>query len=80
MSFEQIIFTTIQDNQDKHLDIPAKANQEKHINFLEAEDKTVSENISDDKRFGGIKEDAERRKQWEQGLEEGRKAANENDE
>lgn len=69
----------MQDNQDKRLDIPAEANREKHINFLDAEERTSSENVSDDKRFGGTKEDEKRRKQWEQGLEEGRKAASKNE-
>lgn len=66
-------------DQDKRLDIPAEANREKHINFLDAEERTGSGNESDDKRFGSTKEDADRRKQWEQGLEEGRKAAKQNE-
>lgn len=65
----------MQNEQDKHLDIPAEANREKHINFPDAEERTASGNRSDDKRFGSTKEDEGRRKQWEQGLEEGRKAA-----
>ena len=62
-------------NTDRRLDIPAEANREKHINFLDAEDKTSAENIPDSDRFGSTEEDPERRKQWQQGLEEGRKAA-----
>jgi hypothetical protein len=68
------------ENQDKRLDIPSEANREKHINFMDAEERTASENVSDDKRFGNTKEDEERRKQWQQGLDEGRKAASQNDE
>ena len=64
--------------QDKHLDIPAEANREKHISFMDAEERTANENNSDDRRTGGTKKDAERRKQWEQGLEDGRKAASQN--
>ena len=60
------------------MDVPSEANREKHINFLDAEERTANENIADDKRTGGTKEDAERRKQWEQGLEEGRKASSQN--
>ena len=62
-------------NTDPRLDIPAEANREKHINFLDAEDNTSAENISDNDHFGSTEEDQERRKQWQQGLEEGRKAA-----
>jgi hypothetical protein len=69
----------MENNKDLHLDIPAEANREKHINFMDAEEKTSAENISDDDRFGSTKEDEERRKQWQQGLEEGRKAAQNND-
>ena len=54
-------------DNEKRLDIPAEANREKHINFLAAEEKTASENISDDKRFAGTKEDEERRRQWQKG-------------
>ncbi len=68
-----------ENNNDKRLDIPAEANQEKHINFMDAEERTASENISDNDRFGSTKEDEERRRQWQQGLEEGRKAAEQND-
>lgn len=67
------------DNKDPHLDIPAEAAREKHINFMDAEEKTVTENISEEDRFGSTKEDEQRRKQWQQGLEEGRKAAENNE-
>ncbi|HEV7330989.1 MAG TPA: hypothetical protein VGN63_08125 [Flavisolibacter sp.] len=68
----------MENNNDKRLDIPAEANREKHINFMDAEEKTASENVSDENRFGASKEDEERRKQWQEGLEEGRKAAEQN--
>jgi hypothetical protein len=54
---------------DPHLGIPADANQDKHINFIQTEK---------DERTGGRDEDAKRKDQWQQGVEEG-KAANEND-
>ena len=59
--------------------MPAAANREKHINFIDAEEKTAVENISDKDRFGSTKEDSERRRQWQQGLEEGLDAAQNND-
>jgi hypothetical protein len=65
--------------EDIHLGIPAEANREKHLNFREAEEKTSAENISDNDRFGSDKEAEERRKQWQQGLEEGRRNANKNE-
>jgi hypothetical protein len=70
----------MENNKDQRLDIPAEANREKHINFMDAEEKTSSGNISDSDRFGSTKEDAERRRQWQEGLEEGRQAAQNNDE
>ena len=68
----------MENNNDKRLDIPAEVNREKHINFMDAEEKTASENVSDRDRFGSSKEDQERRKQWQEGMEEGRKAAEQN--
>ena len=60
-----------QDNeQDIRLDIPGEANREKHINFLEAEE-------NDGQRSGSNVVDdfaAERRRQWEEGIAEGKKA------
>lgn len=69
----------MENNNDPRLDIPAEANQEKHINFMEAVEKTATENVSEENRFGSTKEDEEQRKQWQQGLEEGRKAAHNNE-
>jgi hypothetical protein len=68
----------MEDNKDKRLDIPSEANREKHINFLEAEERTSTDNVSDDKRFGHDDEDQKRREEWQRGLEEGEKAKNEN--
>lgn len=53
---------------DPALDVPAEANTEKHINFLKEEEEgtngvTVNTNTSH-----------ERRKEWKEGLEEGREA------
>lgn len=53
----------MQKRQDKHLGSPGEANTEKHINFLKAEEKTASENMANENRFGSTREDAERRKQ-----------------
>jgi hypothetical protein len=64
----------MQDNNDKRLDIPSEANREKHINFMEAEERTGSGNTSDSDRFGHSDDDEKRRKEWQQGLEEGEKA------
>lgn len=69
-----------QEGQDKRLDIPAEANREKHLNFMEAEEKAGSDNTADDKSFGHTKEDEARREQWQRGLEEGRNAAAQNNE
>ena len=63
----------MENKKDPQLDVPAEANREKHINFLDAEEKTAAENISENDRFGSTKKDNERRKQWQQGLEGGRK-------
>lgn len=65
-------------NDDKRIAIPSEANREKHINFMDAEEKTTSENISDENRFGSSKEDEERRRQWQDGLDEGHKSAQQN--
>ena len=65
-------------NEEKRLDIPSEANREKHINFMDAEERTTAENISDEDRFGSSKEDEERRRQWQEGLDEGRKSAEQN--
>jgi hypothetical protein len=58
-------------NKDKHLDIPAEANTEKHINFLEAEESASAGVSPDDDRAGHTKDDEQRRKEWQQGLAEG---------
>lgn len=55
---------------DRHLDAPAEANTEKHINFLDTEDQEDSE--SSDRRKDKATE--ERQKQWRDGLEEGKRA------
>lgn len=65
----------MEENTDKRLDTPAEANREKHINFMDAEEKTSFQNSSENDRFGSNREDEERRMEWQQGLEEGRKAA-----
>lgn len=67
----------MQNEQDKRLDIPLEANREKHINFMEAEERTGS-NTGDDERFGHTDDDQKRKEEWQRGLVEGEKARNEN--
>jgi hypothetical protein len=62
-----------QEENDRHLDIPGEANQEKHINFLEIEEgggNRISNSNVDD--FA-----EERRRQWQEGIAEGKKAREE---
>jgi hypothetical protein len=54
---------------DRHLDTPSESNREKHINFMEVEEE--SSNQSDRNR--SEEADRERRKEWQEGLEEGRR-------
>lgn len=65
------------DSNDKRLDIPSEANREKHINFLEAEEKISAGNDSDDERFGHTGDDEKRKEKWQRGITEGEKAKNE---
>ena len=65
------------DNKDQHLNIPSESNREKHINFLEAEERTGS-STGDDNRFGHSDDDQKRREEWQRGLEEGENARKEN--
>lgn len=51
---------------DPHLDVPAEANTEKHINFLDDEGPGQGEDREERHR------NEERRRQWENGLEKGR--------
>jgi hypothetical protein len=62
----------MEDNKDKRIDIPSEANREKHINFLEAEERTDSSD--DSKRFGHSEDDEKRRDAWQKGIAEGEKA------
>ena len=64
--------------KDKQIDIPSEANREKHINFLEAEERTSGNKSSDKERFGHTDEDEKRREQWQKGLREGEEAKNSN--
>jgi hypothetical protein len=52
---------------DPNLDIPSEANTTKHINFLDIENGPASS-----KGRGNDDSTEERRKQWEQGLKEGK--------
>ena len=56
--------------KDPSLDVPAEANTEKHIDFLDIED-PVNEGNSGDRQDQQTKE---RQKEWREGLEEGRRA------
>lgn len=60
--------------KDNSLDIPAEANREKHINFLERDEESSTEN-------NGAEEDrlTERQKEWKEGLEEGKQARRANE-
>ena len=64
----------MQDEKDKRLDIPSEANREKHINFLEAEERTTDEKSSDNDRLGNSEDDKSRKEAWQKGLDEGEKA------
>ena len=55
---------------DPHLDAPSEANRDKHINFLEVEEESSSRSGNDNVDDFA----SERRKEWEQGLAEGKKA------
>lgn len=65
----------MEQNKDRHLGSPGEANTDKHINFLEAEERTNSTDSADENRFGRTKEDEQRQEEWKRGLEEGRKEA-----
>ena len=57
-----------QRNTDPRLDTPAESNREKHINFREVEEESSEE-------FAVIHTPpADRQKQWQEGIEEGKKA------
>jgi hypothetical protein len=55
--------------KDPALDVPSEANREKHINFLEEEEKASQ-------FIGGVdtqnEKNDERKKEWERGIEEGK--------
>ncbi|MCU7552000.1 hypothetical protein OCK74_22965 [Chitinophagaceae bacterium LB-8] len=60
-------------DKDRHLDTPQEANRDKHINFLDIEN-PGDQNKDNRKRD---KETEERRKEWKQGIAEGKKVRNE---
>jgi len=51
-------------HKDRHLDVPAEANRDRHHNYL-ADEENVNEDTDDSKL-------TDRQKQWRQGLQEGR--------
>ena len=63
---------TLPQDKDRHLDIPAEANRDQHINFLDVED-PANQNTGRNRKDEATEE---RQKQWKQGLEEGKKARN----
>lgn len=63
-------------NIDRHLDVPAEANRDKHMNYLDEESR--DESHSGDERTSHTKEEQDRRREWEEGLKEGRQAASKN--
>lgn len=65
----------MKDNQkesqkDIHLDIPAEANHEKHINFRDSEAEETADHNREDQL-------TERQKEWKEGLAEGERARRE---
>ena len=57
--------TNLPQDKDRHLDVPAEANRDRHHNYLaDMEEETAD----DDRKL------TDRQKQWKEGLEEGRKA------
>lgn len=59
---------------DPHLDTPSEANREKHINFMEVEEESVNRSTNDQVDDFA----SERRKEWEQGIAEGKEARDKN--
>jgi hypothetical protein len=57
---------------DRRLDIPGEANTEKHINFLELEEGSNRKSSNEVDDFA-----EERRRQWQEGIAEGKKAREE---
>ena len=56
-------------DSDRHLDVPAEANRDKHHNYLADGDEEATDKNS---------KLTERQKQWKEGLEEGREAREHN--
>ncbi|TCZ74094.1 hypothetical protein [Flaviaesturariibacter aridisoli] len=56
--------------KDPMLDVPAEANRQKHINFLDDDERPDSSDREERAR------DQERRRQWEEGLRAGRESSN----
>ena len=55
--------------KDSHLDVPAEANRDKHINFLASEEQANTPSIVIDIQRGN---EQKRKKQWGEGIEEGK--------
>ena len=62
---------------DRNRDVPAEANREQHINFLEVE-RSHGDNHAGDECMAPAKEDENRRREWAGELKEGREAASKN--
>ena len=61
--------------KDPNLDIPAEANRTKHINFLEVEEDSSTRTGANADGFA-----ADRQKEWKEGLEEGERLRQQNEE
>lgn len=59
--------------KDPHLDAPSVANQDKHINFLEEEEKADQSAIRIDLQN---EQDEKRKQQWKEGLGAGERERN----
>ncbi|RYZ19580.1 MAG: hypothetical protein EOO16_19545 [Chitinophagaceae bacterium] len=58
--------------KDPMLDVPAEANRQKHINFLDNDEERPDSSDREERA-----RDEERRRQWEEGLRAGRESSNE---
>ena len=61
--------------KDPHLDTPSVANEDKHINFREEEEKAQNFGAGVDLQN---QVDEQRRKEWKEGIDEGKREAEQN--
>lgn len=60
--------------KDINLDVPSEANTQKHVNFREQDENDTQNSSSQNSQENT---DQSRRAEWQEGLEEGKNAANE---